>query len=337
VRVRYIVFKAVNEVACASVDQEMLVTESGALVEMRYTCISAGTELAKLSGLQPLPFPVGPLGNRAIGRVLQVGDGRDDLQSGDLVFCHGHHVSHAVISADRETAGLLVKLPDELDRPEATTIGMASVALTGLRVAQPELGDIAVVTGAGLVGQFAAQLLQLSGVETVLVDPVPGRLEIARQCGVKHPVGIDEAEDRVMELSEGKGAEHVLECTGVPAVLKDSVRFAARAGQVVMVGSPRGEFHTDLTSFLNAFHLWRPHGDLTLSGAHEWKIPLYPEHSSKHSIARNIKILADLVVARQLVLDPLLTAVFHPEDGQRAYAQLREGKDAHLGTVFDWT
>ncbi len=330
-RTRHISFSAINTVVCETADQELRAPDAGALVKLHYTCISAGTELAKLTGLQPIAYPTGPLGNRAVGRVIEPGRDRDDLQPGDFVFCHAPHASHV------EVSGLVAKLPDSLDRPATATLGMAMVALAGLRVGQPELGDTAVVTGAGLVGQFATQLLQLSGVQAVLVDPVPGRRQIAQQCGVAHVVTPEGAAAVVLEITAGQGAEYVFECTGAPAVIEDAVRFAARSAQFVMVGSPRGEFQTDLTAFLNAFHLWRPHGDLTLKGAHEWKIPLYPEQSSKHSLARNAKMLGDLTATGQLTLDPLLTAVFDPADASDAYARLESEKDRHLGTVFDWT
>lgn len=328
---RHIAFTAPNEVSCETVEQDLVAPDAGALIELSYTCISAGTELAKLSGLQPGTFPAGPLGNRAVGRVLAAGIKRDDLQPGDFVFCHGPHASHAAIS------GLVVKLPDALDRPEMAMLGMAMVAFTGLRVGQPELGDAAVVIGAGLVGQCTAQLLQLNGVKAILVDPVPGRLAIARQCGVEHAIEAAGAAEQVMELTHGQGAEYILECTGVPAVVEGAVHFAGRSAQLIMIGSPRGALQTDLTSFLNHFHLWRPQGDLTLKGAHEWKIALYPELGSKHSMARNAHILADLVLAGKLKLEPLLTGVFKPEDGQGAYERLRDEQDNHLGAVFDWT
>ncbi len=328
---RQITFAARDQVVCETVARELHAPATGALVELRYTCISAGTELAKLGGLQPVDYPLGPLGNRAVGRVLTPGSNRDDLRPGDFVFCHGPHASH--FAAD----GLVVKLPDALDRPETALLGMALVALTGLRVAQPELGDAAVVTGAGLVGQFAAQLLQLNGVNTILVDPVPGRLDIARQCGVAHAIAAAGAADRVMDLTRGQGADHILECTGIPTVVEGATRYAGRAAQLILIGSPRGEHPADLTAFLNSFHLWRPQGDLTLKGAHEWKIPLYPEHTARHSMARNALILADLIVTDTLRMTPLLTAVFDPDDAQQAYDQLRDEKDRHLGTVFAWT
>jgi len=62
VQTRQITFAARDRVVCETVARELHAPETGALVELRYTCISAGTELAKLGGLQPVDYPLGPLG-----------------------------------------------------------------------------------------------------------------------------------------------------------------------------------------------------------------------------------------------------------------------------------
>ena len=306
------------------------VPADGALIQTRYTCISAGTELAKLDGRQDFPFPA-PIGNRAVGRVLEVGPRCKQVQAGDLVFTHALHADPALSNA------LLAPLPPALDRPEAALLGLGLVALTGLRVATPEIGDTAVVNGAGLVGQLLAQLLTLNGVRPIVVDPVAGRLAIAQQCGAWQTAtaGTD-AVGQVRALTDGRGAEHIFECSGVPAAAEQAVGFAAQSANLVLVGSPRGAHRTDMTPFLNAFHLWRPDGDLRLMGAHEWKVPLYPVHGAKHSQARNLRTLAELAESGRLQLAPLLSRVFKPQDCQQAYDNLRRDRDTALGAVFAW-
>ena len=275
------------------------------------------------------PFDIG---NRAIGRVIEVGSKCDIVSEGDLAFVHTHHTSYAI------TNKLLVKLPNELDRPEIAQMGMAMVAFTGIRVGHPEMGDTAVVVGAGLVGQFMAQLLELSGITAIVVDPVPGRLEIAKSCGTSHIVNASDsnAVAQVIDITQG-GADYVFECTGIPPAIVSAPRYAGRSAQIILVGSPRGEFQTDLTEFLQPFHLWKPNMDLTLKGSHEWKVPLYPQQGYKHSQVRNGRILADLMLAGKLKMKPLLTGIFNPEDCADAYQKLHDEKDKHLGAVFDWT
>jgi threonine dehydrogenase-like Zn-dependent dehydrogenase len=121
----------------------------------------------------------------------------------------------------------------------------------------------------------------------------------------------------------------------VPAVVRSLPGMLARRGHMVMVGSPRGE-SGDMTPFLNHFHLWQTHGDLTLTGAHEWKIPPYPTPFVKHSMARNLGILCRLMIEEKLLLKPL-TQVFRPSHAAEAYQKLEAEKNTTLGVVFDWT
>ena len=329
--VRSVLFTGIEQVTAEETRQSFDVGPRDVLIETHYSCISAGTELAKLSGLQSIDFPM-PVGNRAVGRVLEVGSEVNSVGEGNLVFSHLHHTSHSLGTR------LVCPLPDDLDRPAAATLGLALVAMTGVQTAAAELGDTAVVVGAGLVGQFAAQLLERAGVRTILVDLAAGRLAVARGCGVTRTVDAS-AEDSVavvMELTGGEGADVVLECTGVPAAVESAPAHARRSGTVVLVGSPRGSYQGDLTTFLQRFHLWRPHGDLTLKGAHEWKVPAYSDGHGKHSMERNCRILARLAAEGTLQLDPLVSRVYDPRTPAAAYRDLQENGEHILGAVFDW-
>lgn len=328
--VKSVVFSGINQVVTTIEDQEFKLSGDQMLIQTHYSCISAGTELAKLTGLQPMNFPV-CLGNRAIGKVLACGPDVRHIEAGDIVFSHTAHRSHTL------GYGLIAKLPPELDRPEAAIIGMAMVSLVGVQTAAAELGDVAVVTGGGLVGQCTAQLLQASGIRVILVDPLAGRLELAQTCGIAYTVlaGPD-TKEQIMEITSGKGADVVLECTGVPAVAEQSAEYAATSGTIVLVGSPRGGHDGDFTGFLNRFHLWRPQGNLTLKGAHEWKIPLYDSGFGKHNMLRNCGILSRLMLEEKLNLKPLVSRTYVPEEAGRAYKDLQRNREHILGAVFDW-
>ncbi len=331
--VRRVVFEREQSVATRSTRDAFPLEAHHVLIRTRYSCISAGTELAKLSGLQKIAFPWVP-GNRAIGRIVGVGGAVSGLKADDLVFAHSAHASLAL------NQGMVMKIPDALDVPSASTLGMALVALCGIQTAEASLGDYAVVVGGGLVGQYAAQLLELSGVETILVDISPGRLALASRCGISHavasaPSGAERT--RIMDITRGKGAQTVIDCTGVPAVIASSLGYAARSATVVLCGSPRGAHHSDLTAFLNNFHLWQNHGNLTLKGSHEWKLPTHHIEYVKHSMEGNLEILARLAMSGRLRCAELTNRVYDPAQAARAYQELQRETDAVVGAVFDWT
>jgi threonine dehydrogenase-like Zn-dependent dehydrogenase len=132
--------------------------------------------------------------------------------------------------------------------------------------------------------------------------------------------------------------EVVVEATGAPAVAEKAAQFAAKLGEVVLVGSPRGQHMGDITTLLNCIHLWG-NGCVTFKGAHEWRYPVDrdPNGHAKHSIMRNVEILLGLIAEGRLHVKELLTHVLPPTECAKAYEGLRDKKDEYLGVLFDWT
>ena len=99
-----------------------------------------------------------PLGYSAAGTVIEVGEGVDGFLVGDRVACAGAgYANHAeFISVPRNLA---VTLPDALSFGEGCFATVGTIALQGVRRAEPTLGETVVVIGAGLIGLLTAQIL----------------------------------------------------------------------------------------------------------------------------------------------------------------------------------
>lgn len=294
------------------------------------TLASAGTEVAKFVGLQEIAFPWVP-GYASAGEVTVCGAGVTNLSPGDLVFSNAEHASHGC------TRVLHAKLPAGLAPETAVFARLASVALTGLRVSDVELGDRVAVIGLGVVGNLCAQLFQLAGADVIGLELSAVRRERALACGLRNVV--DAAGDggvaAVKELTDGRGVNATIECVGYPPLVDVAAAITAKRGEVIWVGSPRGEWITDATHVLNHVHLWGE-GCLTFKGAHEWRIPTRPADGLKHSLQSHAEFLLRLLSDGRLVTDPLKTHVISPADAQAAYEGLRDEKDKFLGVVFDW-
>lgn len=314
------------------------------LVRKRLTLISAGTELACISGNEYWFKLPGVPGYAAVSEVVDKGANVSGFEVGDIVFHHGKHSLYEVLSlgqgigAGPGSGPLVLKVPDGLDLLQAIFARMATVAMTALRVSRIELGDCVAVTGLGLVGNLAAQLARLQGGKVIGVDISQGRIELARSCGIERLVWAGEHDviERVKALSDGLGVSTLIEATGLSQVLVDSLPFVARYGEVILLGSPRAPYQSDVTDLLNYVHLL-PKGSLTFHGAHEWRYPVKPDPFVKHSIERNTQIALDLIRRGELRVEPLLSHVFDPRDAQQAYDGLRSKRDTYCGVVFDWT
>jgi threonine dehydrogenase-like Zn-dependent dehydrogenase len=243
------------------------------------------------------------------------------------------HASHGVVEAEW-TRG---EVPVGCDPRDAVWGLIALISMVGLRASSAELGDTVVVLGQGLIGNFAAQLFRAQGARVIAVDRLAFRLDIAKQCGVEFAVdaSTQDAVEAVQQLTDGRGAETVVEATGSAAAALQGIGMAARNGEMVLLGTPRGSHEADVTPLLRAVHRASP--NLTLKGAHGGSLPSTRDPFVKHSTQRNVEIILDMIQRGDLHLKPLVTRVARPEEAAEVYAELRDHPDRVLGVMFDWT
>jgi threonine dehydrogenase-like Zn-dependent dehydrogenase len=333
VDVTQVVFPRLNEVRTETARRTFELGPNDVLIRTLYSVVSAASEIAKIVGSQTVPLPFVP-GNRAVGEVVAIGSAVTDVRVGDRIFSHTPHASYAVAQRVR------LPLRDDVELRTSPLVGLAMVGMTAVRVGQVELGDRVAVIGLGQVGNLAAQLLREAGAEVIAIDRVGRRLELARACGIGQTIdgAATDVESAVMELTGGHGVDVVVEASGAPQAAELAARLTGKRGEgvVVLLGSPRADYETNLTPFLNQVHLWRE-GMVTLRGAHEWRYPLHRTPYQKHSMQRNGEVALRLMAEGKLRLDPLIERVYRPDQAAEAFAELMSGPNAPLGVLFDWT
>ncbi|MBN8712203.1 MAG: zinc-binding alcohol dehydrogenase [Verrucomicrobia bacterium] len=302
-----------------------------------YSLVSPGTELACLSGGEtwfPLPGTPGYVG---VGEVLAVGDQVTKVAIGDKALTYGPHAGvYAVDTLDRHT-GMCLKLDANSPRLDLVPFTRtATIPFTAIRVSEIELGDWVVVTGLGLIGNFAAQLARLQGANVIGVDVSASRRETASRCGIEHTVDSSDPawKDAVRQLAGSRGVTTLIDATGLSAVIADAAELVASYGEAILLGSPRAEYVTDVTKVFNRIHL---PGFTQFKGALEWRYPTFRDEFVKHSIERNSEIVLELIAANRLAVEPLYTHKLNPEQAGEGYRGLREDKEKYLGVIFDWT
>ncbi|MHC4873111.1 MAG: zinc-dependent alcohol dehydrogenase [Planctomycetota bacterium] len=298
------------------------------LIKTQYSLISPGTELSIYKGMESwAPLPFNP-GYAAVGRVEAVGEAVEDKSIGDMLLTHTSHGEYAVIS----DKSIHVKLSDDCNYREAVFTRLASISMSALRISDTELGDKVAVLGMGLIGNLAAQLFNLAGADVTAIDICEKRLDIVKQCGINK---IFNSKDKKIEENLAD-FDTVVEATGIPGLVMDAMKITGKRGEVILLGSPRGEYQENIIEFLNQIHLWG-NGCVTVKGAHEWRYPKKQTDGCKHSIQRNSDIIARLIADKKLRIDPLITHILSPEEAQSAYQGLLNNKTEYLGVVFDWT
>lgn len=130
------------------------------------------------------------------------------------------------------------KLPDNVSSIEGALIEPLAIGINAALTGGVKLGDTVLVFGAGCIGLVSLLAAKAAGASKVIVaDILPNRLKVAEKLG-GIPVNSKEQDvvAEVMRLTGGKGAQVVLDCAGFSQTVASSLRAAAIAGKIVVVG-----------------------------------------------------------------------------------------------------
>ena len=108
---------------------------------------------------------------------------------------------------------LCARVPDTVSDEAAASTVIGAIALQGIRLVQPTLGEAVVMTGLGLIGLITVQLLRAQGCRVLGIDRDPSRIALARQFGAE-TVDCSKGEEALvaaMALSRGRGVDSVIQ------------------------------------------------------------------------------------------------------------------------------
>ena len=228
-------------------------SEEDIVVRTCFSGISVGTELALIRNKMNWgPYPL-CVGYQAVGTVEQAGAAVEGMAVGQKVYYRtqpnltlpngevvtsacGLHSSHAVIPPN-PTHGAAI-LPDGVDEATASLFVMPAVGQNGVEMADPKMGDIVVVYGAGLIGLGVVAACAFRGCVIVAIDLDEPRLEMARQFGADHCFmgNKDNLDGKIRQIA-ADGADIVFECTGLPECITPASSLARRYGKFVYQGN----------------------------------------------------------------------------------------------------
>jgi polar amino acid transport system substrate-binding protein len=280
------------------------------------------------------------VGYSAAGIVIECANDVTDFSPGDRVACAGtDYASHAEIISVPQN--LCVRLPERLSFAEAAFGTVGAIALQGVRLAEPTLGESVVVIGLGLVGQLTVQLLKANGCRVFGIDIDEARIQLALAAGADAGSIPDEARAKVKAWSRGRGADACIIAAATtsdePVELAGEIsRLKGRVVAVGLVGMnvPRNVYYQrELT--LKVSLSYGP-------GRHD---PGYEERGHDYPVAyvrwteqRNIEAFLDLLAAGRIDVKPLITHRFVIDDAPKAY-QLISGKlnENYLAVILEYT
>lgn len=279
------------------------------------------------------------LGYANAGVVLDVGIGVTDLAPGDVVASNGRHAE--VVSVPRN---LVVKVPERGGQPlpaeEAAMAPIGAIALQGIRLAEPTLGERFVVTGLGLIGLLTVQLLRAHGCEVLGLDLDPERLRLAEQFGAQ-TFDVSEGGDPLAAahaFSNGDGVDGVLvtASTSSDEPMQQAARMCRKRGRIVLVGVTG--LRLDRNDFYEKelrFQVSCSYGPGRYDPAYEERGQDYPQGFVRWTAGRNFEAFLTLVADGRIDLASLISHRYAQTDAEAAYTALAEDRTV-LGIALQY-
>jgi 2-desacetyl-2-hydroxyethyl bacteriochlorophyllide A dehydrogenase len=267
---RAVVWEAPDRVSVARVPDPVPLADTDVVVAVRAAGV-CGTDLHVTGGHAPGMTPGTVLGHEFVGTVVAAGSAvrrvpvGTDVLSSDFTACgvcwwcdrgEHWHCAHRQFFGTGAVFGsplagaqaeyvrvpfadtVLAVLPPEVSDEAALLVGdNLATGWIALERGGIAAGDVVAVIGGGPVGQLASLCAQTVGVAAVVVvDPVADRRDLAKRYGAV-PAAPEELRTVVEALTDGRGADVVIEAVGVPKGLELALAAVRRRGTVVSAGA----------------------------------------------------------------------------------------------------
>jgi threonine dehydrogenase-like Zn-dependent dehydrogenase len=278
------------------------------------------------------------LGYSSAGTVIQVGDGVDGFKPGDRVVCAGGgyavHAEYALVPKN-----LSAHLPKGVNFESGAFATIGAIALNGIRLANPQVGEISAVIGMGLLGLLTAQILKASGCEVIGMDIDPDRLAFAQKVGIRAKLNTN-IQEKFIQMTHGRGFDHVFICADTTS--NEPVELAGEIARdrahVIAIGAvgmeiPRKKYYEkELT-----FKIARSYGPGRYDHNYEENGGDYPIGYVRWTEGRNLETVVDLIKQDKLDVASLITHRFPIDHAEEAYVLITSKQNQnYLGVIITY-
>lgn len=278
---------------------------------------------------QPLP-----MGYSNVGTVLEVGAGVTGFVVGDRVLSNGKHAEVVCVPKN-----LCARISDGVTDEAAAFTVIGAIALQGIRLVQPTLGEAIVVTGLGLIGLVTVQLLRAHGCRVLGIDYDSAKCALARELGAD-TIDLSKGEDPIAvaaSFSRGRGVDGVLITASTKSnePVHQAALICRKRGRIVLVGVvglelSRADFYEKELSF----QVSCSYGPGRYDPLYEEGGQDYPFGLVRWTEQRNFEAVLDMLADGRLNVAPLISHRFPLEKAVDAY-ELVSGGGA-LGIVLNY-
>jgi predicted dehydrogenase/threonine dehydrogenase-like Zn-dependent dehydrogenase len=277
-----------------------------------------------------------PRGYSGAGLVVKVGREVRGLSVGDRVAYAG--APHAEYVAVGEH--LVAPIPEGIPFAEAAFGAVACIALHGVRLAEPTLGETALILGLGLVGMLTAQFARACGLEILCLETNPARRDLAAKMGFSHvmdPSGDENLPQTISFFTKGTGADIAYLCAATrdSAVTNEALASCRDRGRVIMIGDMGLELsRAPLFRKELVFRVSRSYGPGRYDEKYEAKGLDYPIGYVRWSEQRNLAFFLEALSQKRVRVDSMISTEVPVENAPDGYRMLVDTKGETLAVVL---
>jgi predicted dehydrogenase/threonine dehydrogenase-like Zn-dependent dehydrogenase len=284
-----------------------------------------------------------PLGYSLCGVVIEVGPGAEEFKVGQLVAAAGNEYAlHA--EYNWIPVNLCAPVPRGVAPEHAAFSTVGAIAMHGMRRAEPQLGETALVIGLGLVGQLLVRLLVAAGIRVLGLDMIEDRCKLAEQAGAvlcmaPDAEGLAAIEVSLGELTSSRGADHVFLAAGGSsnAPVETAAKLARDRARVVDIGKTKLDL--PWTAYYDKeldVRFSRSYGPGRYDDRYELAGIDYPAGYVRWTERRNLECFLDLLARKDLEVATLISGTFPMHDASSVYADLSSGALKAVGVLLEY-
>lgn len=263
------------------------------------------------------------LGYSSAGTVLMSMDTDGAFKPGDRVACGGSSASHSgIISVPQN---LVVKIPDSVPFDHAAFTTLGSIAMQGIRQADPRIGEFVCVIGLGLLGQITAQILRANGCRVFGIDTSAAMVDLGNKLGCHAAVarGDSRLDSEIGFFTGGHGFDSAI--ITAAAKTSDPVELSTailrQKGVIVVVGAVPMNIPREPHFYKKELELKIScsYGPGRYDPTYEEEGHDYPYGHVRWTENRNMAAFVKLLESQSVDVKPLITHIFDIEEAKKAY------------------
>jgi len=279
-----------------------------------------------------------PRGYSGAGIIVSVGKNVRIFSVGDRVAYAG--APHAEYVAVKEN--MAARIPEGVSFSDAAFGAVACIALHGVRLGEPTLGENCVVLGLGLVGLLVAQFARASGLKVLGLEPNRRRRDIAKDLGFSQVIDPGAEENLVQTMhfyTNGLGTDIMYLCAGTKdsTITNDALACCRDKGRVIMIGDMG--LNLDRAPLFQKeldFKVSRSYGPGRYDKNYEEKGLDYPVGYVRWTEQRNLSLFLEMIQRGEVVVDKMVSAEFPVENAPEAYRSLVENGERTLAVLLSY-